>query len=126
MKKNGFRKSERICSQILIDELFSKGKELRKFPFIVKFILTDFVGEALEVVISVPKRRAKKAVDRNKLKRQIREAWRLNNHELKQDLLSLNKNLKVFLIYTGKEKEAYSFIAEKLNLILTELRKNIQ
>lgn len=50
MKKNGFRKSERICSQVLIDELFSKGKELRKFPFIVKFMLTDFVGEAWKLL----------------------------------------------------------------------------
>lgn len=118
-----FQKSDRLCSDKVIDGVFSKGKELRKFPFILKFIAAD-KGE-LKIAISVPKRKVKRAVDRNRLKRQIREAYRLNNTPLKLALADKAEGLNIFLIYSGKEKEEYRFLEEKLKLILNELLSRI-
>lgn len=114
-----FQKSDRLCSDKVIDGIFSKGKELRKFPFILKYVSAE-KGE-LKIAVSVPKRKAKLAVDRNRLKRQIREAYRLNNALLKTALKDKPEGLNIFLIYTGKEKEEYRFLEEKLKLILNEL-----
>ena len=118
-----FRKSERVCSQRVIDEIFSSGKELRKFPFIAKYILSKQQAqqESTQIVFSVPKRRAKKAVDRNKLRRQIKEAYRLNKTEFQTYFQKSGTAIAFCLIYTGKEKEQYTFLEEKLKLILKEL-----
>jgi ribonuclease P protein component len=117
-----FPKSERLTSHTVIDEIFSKGKELKKFPFLLKYIYTkERQVNATQIVISVPKRRAKKAVDRNRLRRQIKEAYRLNKSEFQAYFENSGTTIVLFLIYTGKEKDEYSFLAEKLKLILKEL-----
>lgn len=79
-----------------------------------------------QIVISVPKRRAKRAVDRNRLRRQIKEAYRLSKAPLVEQLKALDKQVVLFLIYTGKEKEEYSFIAKKLSVLLKELMGQLQ
>lgn len=120
---NTFPKSERLRSRILIDELFSKGKELKRFPFLVRFLLLNTETPGVSIVISVPKRRAKRAVDRNRLRRQIREAYRLNKTSLIEKMKSEQKSLALFLIYTGKEKEEYHFLKDKLKLLLEDLKQ---
>ncbi|MBP3252633.1 MAG: ribonuclease P protein component [Prevotella sp.] len=77
-----FKKSERIVSQKLIDELFggAGSHSLVAFPvravYIIKECACDDSAPAAQLLISVPKRRFKHAVDRNRVKRQLREAWR--------------------------------------------------
>ncbi|MBK9591818.1 MAG: ribonuclease P protein component [Crocinitomicaceae bacterium] len=117
-----FRKSERLCSRTVIDEIFSKGKELRKFPYLLKYIYsTEEAVNPVQIVVSVPKKRAKSAVDRNRLRRQIKEAYRLNKDELQLYFQNNKCSIVIFLIYTGKEKEVYTLLEEKLKVILKEL-----
>lgn len=117
-----FRKSERLCSRTVIDEIFSKGKELRKFPYILKYIyIAEVAQNPVQIVVSVPKKRAKSAVDRNRLRRQIKEAYRLNKDVLTSFFRTNKSAVVIFLIYTGKEKEEYKLLEEKLKLILKEL-----
>ena len=117
-----FPKSERLSSRLVIDEIFSTGKELRKFPFLAKYIYTkEKKADATQIVVSVPKRRAKRAVDRNRLRRQIKEAYRLNKDELQLYFQNNKCSIVIFLIYTGKEKEVYTLLEEKLKVILKEL-----
>ncbi|MBK6952453.1 MAG: ribonuclease P protein component [Crocinitomicaceae bacterium] len=117
-----FRKSERLCSRTVIDEIFSKGKELRKFPYLLKYIYsTEVAVNPVQIVVSVPKKRAKSAVDRNRLRRQIKEAYRLNKDELQLYFQNNKCSIVIFLIYTGKEKEVYTLLEEKLKVILKEL-----
>lgn len=117
-----FPKSERLCSRLVIDEIFSNGKELRKHPYLLKYIYTAQPAESpTQLVVSVPKRKAKKAVDRNRLRRQIKEAYRLNKGDFQQYFDQQGTSIVLFLIYTGKEKEQYAFLEEKLKLILKEL-----
>jgi ribonuclease P protein component len=122
-----FPKSEKLTSRLVMDEIFSTGKELKKFPYLLKYVKETAVetGE-VKIVISVPKRKAKLAVDRNRLRRQIREAYRLNKKELLEFCLVNKIKLALFLIYTGKEKEQYQRIEAKLKLTLYELQEKLK
>lgn len=75
-----FPKSQRLCSQLLEEQLFAEGKSLTAFP--LRAVYMPVPEGATQLLISVPKRRMKHAVDRNRLKRQVREAWRHNRQLL--------------------------------------------
>lgn len=81
-----FSKRERIVSRKLIEQLFSKGssQSMSAFPLRIVYIQKGRDGEPLQVLVSVSKRHFKHAVDRNRVKRQIREAYRLHKHLLAQ------------------------------------------
>ncbi len=97
--------TERLKSRKQINHLFATGKKLLLPPFRVVYELQhDEEGEAcLQFGIGASKRNFKKAVDRNRIKRLGREAWRLQKATLLQALQEQNKKLHVFFIYTGKE-----------------------
>ena len=99
MGKFTFRKEERLSREKLIQELFDKGSSFYLFPFKVFFMPNpDREISCHQVVISVSKRNFKRAVDRNLLKRRIREAYRLN-----KDLLPVQKKLLIAYIYSVKD-----------------------
>lgn len=75
-----FPKSQRLCSEQLEQQLFAHGKSLTAFP--LRAVYLSVPGGATQLLISVPKRRMKHAVARNRLKRQVREAWRHNRQLL--------------------------------------------
>lgn len=75
------RKSERTCSKIAIDNLFKGGhsRSFSAFPIRVVYLVSDTPQqEQCQIMVSVPKKCFKRAVKRNRVKRQIREAYRLN------------------------------------------------
>ena len=99
-----FTKAERICSKLLIDKLFTGGNaSMAAFPLRAVYMFIDAEDEKLSlkspisVLISVPKRKLHLAVDRNRLKRQVREAYRRN----KQSLYALMEEKKLHLATTG-------------------------
>jgi ribonuclease P protein component len=97
-----FKKAERLCSKILIDNLFAKGNRVvTQFPFRVLWqfnTLADAEYPAM-VMISVSKRNFPKAVDRNRIKRQLRELYRLNKHTLYEALSSAQVKITLSLAY---------------------------
>ena len=122
--KQTFKKSERLHSKKQIDRLFVDGNSFYKYPFKVIFIL-DKTGEltSSQVLISVSKRNFKKAVDRNKLKRLIREAYRKNKYMLSATTNNNNGSLLIGLLYTEKTILPYSEIERKIILILQRLNE---
>ena len=111
-----FPKEERLCSKKLIGQLFSKGSSFNLYPLRFQFItLPESETPAVypQVLVSVSKRSFKRAHDRNRLKRQIKEAYRLHKH-----LLFKNPEVPPFhllaIIYIGKEKKPFSLIEKKL------------
>ena len=110
MGKFAFAKEERLSREIWIKELFEKGSSFNLYPFRIIFLdHPDQNYSSHQVLISVSIRNFKKAVDRNQLKRRIREAYRLN----KQRMTSGSK-LLIAYIYNGKEKETFARIESSL------------
>lgn len=94
------KKSERICRQKQIDMLFGGGKSasMTAFPLRVVFLKQDKTEgqKTIQMMVSVPKRHLKHAVDRNRVKRQVREAFRLNKNilsPLAEELAEANLSL---------------------------------
>ncbi len=116
-----FKKSERLSSKKEIQELFKNGSSFYLHPFkIITLPSTD--STAHQVLFTVPKRNFKKAVDRNLLKRRMREAYRLHKH-----LLSTEPQvLRIAYIYTSKEILDYASIAKPLEQSLSRIKKYVE
>ena len=111
-----FRKEERLCSRKYLDLLFKNGSSFLLYPFRVSYLFIDEPADVqAQVVINVPKKRYKRAVDRNLLKRRIREAYRLNKEENFYTPLPTDRGLLLFSIqFVGKDKYEFVFIQKKL------------
>ncbi|PWS29605.1 ribonuclease P protein component [Pedobacter yonginense] len=123
-----FRKEERLCSRKHLDLLFKNGSSFLLYPFRVSYLFIDETADVqAQVVINVPKKRYKRAVDRNLLKRRIREAYRLNKQEKFYSQLPAGKGLLLFSIqFVGKEKYDFEFIQKKLIATFKRFQNLIQ
>ncbi len=120
MGKLTFKKEERLNKEKWIQELFKKGSSFILYPFRVVYLPhPNPMHPAHQVLISVSARNFKRAVDRNTIKRRIREAYRLN----KLKILSPGKWLIAY-IYIAKEMIPSEMIHKKLTLTLERLQWN--
>ncbi|PKP50070.1 MAG: ribonuclease P protein component [Bacteroidetes bacterium HGW-Bacteroidetes-11] len=104
-----FSKDEKLCSATAITELFSKGKQIFKHPVKLLWLQSESTeGPCIKVIISVSKRNFKRAVDRNKIKRILRECYRKNKHIVESVLIG--KKFHMGLIYVGKQIPEYNTI----------------
>lgn len=116
------RKSERLSSQKQIQALFTEGKSFSASPFVIRYSkLADQSVPSHQVLVSVSKRNFKRAVDRNRLKRQIREAYRLNKHLL----LNPTDKYAIAYIYTFKKMIPYKDLENKLIESLSRLQAEL-
>jgi len=114
-----FSKREKLCSQKTIDRLFKEGASVKAFPVRAVFLEVDQAEAAVQVLISVPKKRIRKAHDRNRIKRLIREAYRLNKLELLERKSSEGKHLAVAFIYLSDRVMEFAEVREAMQRILT-------
>lgn len=122
MVRYTFKKEERLCNKRLLTDLFQSGSSFILYPYRVSLLESENLPSAVQVVISVPKRRFKKAVDRNLLKRRIREAYRLQKHTLYTFALDKNVQLLVAFQYIGKEIADYQTIHKRMGIALTKIQ----
>ena len=126
VKKFTLNKTERLKRRKIIEQLFSEGRAVSAFPIRVQYKLVDeLLAEPLQAGFSASSRTFKRAVDRNRIKRLMREAYRLQKEPLEQALQTKQRRLALFLIYTGKELPEYALVKEKINVVLTKLVQNI-
>jgi ribonuclease P protein component len=125
-RRHTFPKEEHLCRKKLIEQLFSKqGSSFGVYPLRLTWVPTPTRTTAPpQVLVTVSKRTFKRAVDRNRIKRLLREAYRLNKYRL----LEAENGHPVALLgilYTGKEKSELPLIEKKLisglNRLLAEL-----
>ncbi len=105
-----FKKSERLTGSKSISSLFQDGTSISSYPVRILFNTEGIGPKPASLVISVPKRLFKRAVDRNLLKRRIREAYRLNKPQLYVTLQSMQLNANVVIQYQQKEILDYQII----------------
>lgn len=118
-----FKKVERLKSRKLIEQLFKEGKSFSAFPFRVIWLFTENRETPLQTGFTVSSRHFKRAVDRNRIKRLMREAYRLQKNDLLQVLIQQPKQLAVFIIYNGNELPEYEMVFEKTGSLLKRLIK---
>lgn len=119
-----FKKEERLCSKKLIEELFHNGSSFLLYPFRIVWLKHALPEDVpVQVLINVPKRRFKKAVHRNLIKRRIRESYRLNkSDDLYVFLEGHSSQLLLAFQYVGKEIAEFEVINKKLKLVLIQLK----
>jgi ribonuclease P protein component len=126
-QSNKFPKNERLCGEIRIKQLFEAGSTFKVHPLKVVYNRIDGVHEtSVQVLISVPKKKIKKAVHRNQVKRQIRESYRLNKWALHQKCVDKNVQLDLAFVYLSGTTHPYSEIEEKVKLSLEKIAQTLE
>lgn len=125
---NTFNKEERLCSRKLLDLLFKNGSSFLLYPYRISYLFVSAEHQfPVQVVINVAKKRYKKAVDRNLIKRRSREAYRLQKEEELYTLLPARQELLLLsLQFVGKKIYDFSFLEKKLVVALKKLVSNIE
>jgi ribonuclease P protein component len=129
-------KTERLKSRKTIDGLFKNGKSFSLFPFRVVYrypeasasgpLQTENTGSRsfrIQAGFNVSKRYFKKAVDRNRIKRLMKESYRLQKQPLNDILEATEKKIVVFFIFTGNEIPDYKQVFEKMTDVIKRLQK---
>lgn len=107
---------KRLKSQKKIDRLFTEGKRIQKFPLRAVFFAEEIENPKFQVAVSVPKKLVKKASNRNLIKRRMREAFRLNQHQL-----NCSQHLEIMFIYSTNELLDYSKIEKSMKVLIDSL-----
>lgn len=120
MKTLTLGKRERLSYLSDIRTLFNEGRSIVAFPIRAVYIKKDRAQDQppASILVSVPKRHFKHAVDRNRVKRQIREAFRQNKELL---LLSENEHADIAFVWLDDKLHESSQVEKKLKKLLTRL-----
>ena len=123
---NHLRKPERLSRKKIIEKMFAGGsRSFSIFPLRVVWLPVEELDVPASLLVSVSKRRFKRAVKRNRVKRQIREAYRLNKQPLLETLVANNLHLALAFIYLSDELVDSALIAEKVKIALTRIAEKV-
>lgn len=116
----GLKKVERLCSKKSIDALFagSDSKSLSAYPIRAVYKNTEEAG--IRILVSVSKRRFRHAVDRNRVKRQLREAYRLNKHVM-DTIKARPLGMDIAFIWLTDKHQPSSLVARKMIALLEKI-----
>lgn len=119
----GLKKAERLCSKKSIDALFTgtDSKSLSAYPIRIVYRHTEEAG--IRILVSVSKKRFRHAVDRNRAKRQIREAYRLNKHRL-DDIAQASSGMDIAFIWLTDRHQPSQLVTAKMVSLLDKIAQS--
>lgn len=127
MPTQTFKKEERLYHKKTIDELFSNGSSIKANSFLLLYSTTPYESHfPARILISAPKKKFKRAVDRNLIKRRIKEAYRKNKKELYEFLTTNHLQLNLILVYLSEDIETYSEIEHKIKDLINRLTEQLK
>tara|TARA_B100000902_G_C27002605_1_gene760624 strand:- start:262 stop:657 length:396 start_codon:yes stop_codon:yes gene_type:complete len=120
--KHTYGKDQKIKSVLVFDRVFAEGEKIKAFPILARHTTSSFDANVpFQVATTVSKRRFKKAVSRNRIKRLMREAWRLEKHRLETDWTKGDPQGALVLIYVGREIPTFENCADTIRKIVDVL-----
>lgn len=123
---NTLRKPERLNRKKVIEKMFAGGsRSFSVFPLRVVYLPVGELDAPVSILVSVSKRHFKRAVKRNRMKRRIREAYRVNKQELLNVLAQKQIRLAVAFIYLSDDLVAFSVIEERMKTALARIAEKI-
>lgn len=118
---NTFCKPERLCGSTQIDRLFREGnRQISVFPVRLVWLLADDIN-GIQVLISAPKRNFHHAVDRNRIKRQIREFYRTSSAPLKEAIALKGQGMALAFLFNDTRLWDSSKLSERLQSAIGKL-----
>lgn len=127
MQNLTFDKSQHLCGETTISQLFREGKAFLVFPLRVVYRLEkrkeDDKRATVRVLTSVPKKQFKHAVDRNRFKRLIRESYRLQQHELNEALNAKGLVMDVAFTAVHNQIPKFDYLKTRMAKILQTLKE---
>lgn len=126
-KTFSYNKTEKLKSRKLLEQLFAQGKTFLVFPIKVFYLpISQAENEVLvQAGVGTSSRNFKNATDRNRIKRLLREAYRLNKLPLHNFLQEQEKHVAVFFLYIDKTLPQQNILQQKMPLVLDKLMKNL-
>lgn len=126
MKSFTLGKNYKLCSKEGIKKVLDQGVSIKCYPYIARFTVEEWDDNTpFKFVISAPKRKFKTAVQRNRLKRVIKEAIRLHKPTFEDQLAEHNQQLAIFIIYTANEEITTSTLRAKTNSLFDRIIQNL-
>lgn len=116
-----YKKIEKLKGQKLIEKLFSEGNSVVAYPLRLVYLKTNFDSPVkVKTGVSVSKRNFKKAVDRNRIKRLMREAYRLNKSKY---FNNIPDQYAFMILYIGKTQTDFETVSKKMNTLIDAFLK---
>ena len=118
-----FSKEEKLCSKKIISGLFQPGFFISKYPIRFHIVFTELPVTAVpaQAMFVVGKKKFKRAVDRNRIKRMLRELYRLHKHKWYDALNKMGKTAAIAVFYTGDNLPDYKLLEQRFLLALKQL-----
>lgn len=120
------RKNEKLRSRTAINRLFDEGKSLMAFPLRAAYRQREPGENNVQFLVTIPKKRIRKAVNRVTLRRRVRESYRLARRELLTPVLEQNGcGVDIAFVYLDSTPAPYSVIQEKMTSLLTRIAQAV-
>lgn len=118
-----FPKKEKLKSEILIRSIFEEGKSITSYPLKLIYLeIKDPTRAKIQCGVTVPKRNFKSAVKRNRIKRLLRESYRLNKEQI---FNNIEGSFAFLFLYLGKEMPQYEEVEKQMRVILQKFLKKV-
>ena len=123
--RHTYGKDQRLKNVSKLDKVFAEGEKIKAFPILARHTESTFEAEVpFQVATTVSKRRFRKAVSRNRIKRLMREAGRLEKHRLEENWSKGDKQGALVLIYVGNKIPTFEKCVNTISKIVDVLLKN--